>query len=124
MMGHGGGGGGGGAMMGHAGGGGGGVMMGHGGGGAMMGRGGGAVIHDGGFARGNMMAMRHDRDFGRDHHFDRDHDRFRFRRFFPGFAFGFDTYADVGAPYFEDCFVLHRVWTRFGWRLRRAWVCG
>jgi len=119
----------------------------HGGsGGAMAGHGGGAAIHSGSFARGNttvggnfargntmvggnfargnMMTMRHDRDFARDRDFDRDHDRFRFHRFFPRFAFGFNTFADVDAPVFEGCLSLHRVWTRFGWRLRRVWVCG
>jgi hypothetical protein len=67
----------------------------------------------------------HDRDFGRrfdrDHDFDRDRDRFRFRRFFPTIAFGFNTYSDDS--YNDDCFVLQRVWTRHGLRLRRIWVC-
>ena len=95
----------------------------HGGsGGAMAGHGGGAVVHSGSLARGNMTAVRHDRDFARDRDFDRDHDRFRFHRFFPAFAFGFNTFVD--APIVEGCLSLHRVWTRFGWRLRRVWVCG
>jgi hypothetical protein len=92
-------------------------------GGAMMGGG----FH-GGFARSAMMG-RH--DFGRfdrdDHRFDRD-DRFfrfhrfvRFHRFFPVFAAGFPVFADATVG---SCFVVHRVWTHWGWRLRRIWVCG
>jgi hypothetical protein len=75
------------------------------------------------FSRGSMVAMGHDhdRDFGRrfdrDHDFDRDH----FRRFFPAFAFGFgfNNYPDID----YDCYVVRRVWTPFGLRVRRFWVC-
>jgi hypothetical protein len=42
----------------------------------------------------------------------------------PGIAFGLGV-----APYAYDyaygpaCYRVHRVWTPFGWRLRRVWVC-
>jgi hypothetical protein len=74
-----------------------------------------------------MMGMRHDHDhdFGRhdrDHDFDHDRFRFRHRFFFPSFAVGIDTYT---YPYDnEDCWVVQRVWTHHGLRLRRIWVCG
>jgi hypothetical protein len=48
---------------------------------------------------------------------------FHGRGFGPGFAFGF------GGPYYDygyddgGCYVVRRVPTRFGWRLRRVWVC-
>jgi hypothetical protein len=30
-----------------------------------------------------------------------------------------------GAPYaYGGCYHLHRVWTPYGWRLHRIWVCG
>jgi hypothetical protein len=94
----------------HGGAGGGGMGR-SGGGGAMMPHGGGAAFHGGGFEHGHVMAMGHDHDFDRgrgfrhDRDFDHDHDRFR--RFFPGFAFGFDTYSDIDYPAYPDCFVVH-----------------
>jgi hypothetical protein len=78
------------------------------------------------YADHDMGRMRagedHDRDHGRDHDRDRhDHDRFRF---FPSFAFGFDTYSDGYVPgYGDDCWELHRVLIRGHWRLHRIWVC-
>jgi hypothetical protein len=131
---HGGGGGGGGGIS-HGGGGiggggpGGGISHGGPGPGSMISHGGGPGVGTG-FSSGTRsnVATLHDRDFGRrfdrDHDFDRgrDRDRDRFRRFFPGF--GFDTYSDIDVYPYEDCYVLHRVWTRFGLRLRRIWVCG
>jgi len=120
-----------GAMGGHMGGG---AMGGHMGGGAMGGHMGGGTIQGANVGRGSMMAMRPDwssgrfvqHDMGRmrmgdcDHDRDRhDHNRFRF---FPAFAFGVNTYADVYDPS-GDCWELHRIWTHAGWRLRRIWVC-
>jgi hypothetical protein len=57
---------------------------------------------------------------------DRDHDHFRDRdhfRFFPTFAYGVDTYSDLYAPDYGDCWELHRVLRHGAWRLRRVWVC-
>jgi hypothetical protein len=108
--------------------------------GAMSGRTSGGTMHSTGAGPGNMAATRsnsspgrleqhdmgrmrmtadrgHDRDHDRDH---RGHDRFRF---FPAFAFGVNTYADVYDPTSGDCWELHRVLTHAGWRLRRYWVC-
>jgi hypothetical protein len=60
---------------------------------------------------GNGVAFRH-RAF--------IHDRFAFRhhrfRFFPGFYAA--SYID------DDCYFARRVWTPWGWRWRRVWVCG
>jgi hypothetical protein len=97
-------------------------------GGAVMSRsgpvaavGGGAV--SGGLARGNMIATGPGWGFHHDH-FDHDHHRFfRFHRFFPAFALGY-SYSDYEYPSYEDCYVVQRVWTHYGWRLRRVWVCG
>jgi hypothetical protein len=42
----------------------------------------------------------------------------------PGISFGFGV-----APYAYDyaygpgCYRVQRVWTRWGWRIRRVWVC-
>jgi hypothetical protein len=76
--------------------------------------------------RANTATL-HDRDFGRrfdrDHDFDRDRDRFRFRRFFFP-RVGFDVYSDIDVYPYEDCYVVRKVWTRFGLRLHRIWVCG
>lgn len=47
------------------------------------------------------------------HHFRHHHRFFRNR-------FAFSSFAFVGD---DDCFVLRRVWTHWGWRLRRIWVC-
>ena len=135
-MGGGGGGGGGGSAM-HSGGGGGG-----GGGPAMhsVGGGGGAGA---GAGRVSMMSMRsesssgrfvehdmghmrvgemhdHDRDHG--HDFDRDHDRDHRFRFFPAFAYGYNTYSDDYDPGY-DCWDVQRVLIHGHLRLRRIWVC-
>jgi hypothetical protein len=66
----------------------------------------------------------------RDHFFDRghdhDHDRFRFRfrrRFFPAVAFNSDYYSDTSYPDYSYCWEIHRVHTRYGWRLHPVWVC-
>lgn len=110
-----------------------------GGGGAGRGAGaGGGAISGAGVGRASMMAVRSDsspgrtteHDMGRmrmggdhDHDHDRDrhgHDRFRF---FPAFAVGVNTYADIYDPTYGDCWELHRVWTHAGWRLRRYWAC-
>jgi hypothetical protein len=119
-----------GAMGGHMGGG----PMGAGPVGGHMGAGpvGGGAIHGANVGRGSMMAMRPDsgrfaqHDMGRMRMGDRDHDRDRHDhdrfRFFPAFAFGVNTYADVYDPS-GDCWELHRIWTHAGWRLRRLWVC-
>jgi hypothetical protein len=47
--------------------------------------------------------------------------RFGFRGGFRGPRFGFG----FGAPFFAygSCSTVHRVWTPFGWRWRRIWVC-
>jgi hypothetical protein len=39
----------------------------------------------------------------------------------PGIAFGFG----LGAPYYAygSCYQARRVWTPYGWRWRRTWVC-
>jgi hypothetical protein len=127
-----------GAMGGHVGGG---PMGGHMGAGSMGGHMGGGAIQGANVGRGGMMAMRTDsspgrfaqHDMGRMRMGDRDHDRDRHDhdrdrhdhdrfRFFPAFAFGVDTYADVYDPS-GDCWELHRIWTHAGWRLRRLWVC-
>jgi hypothetical protein len=111
-----------------------GAMGGHMGGGAMGGHMGGGAVHGANVGRGSTMAMRPDsgsgrfvqHDMGRMRMGDRDHDRDRHDhdrfRFFPAFAFGVNTYADVYDPS-GDCWELHRNWTHAGWRLRRIWVC-
>jgi hypothetical protein len=35
-------------------------------------------------------------------------------------------FALIGTPYWFDggCWRVHRVWTYWGWRWRRVWVCG
>src|SRR6266568_1399038 len=67
------------------------------------------AFHTGHF--GNSFAFRH-RAF--------IHDRFAFRhhrfRHFPHSFF----VASIG----DDCFVARQVWTPWGWRWRRVWVCG
>jgi hypothetical protein len=109
-----------------------GAMGGHMGGGPMGGHMGGGAIHGANAGRGSMMAMRPDsgrfaqHDTGRMRMGDRDHDRDRHDhdrfRFFPAFAFGVNSYADVYDPS-GDCWEFHRIWTHAGWRLRRLWVC-
>jgi hypothetical protein len=73
------------------------------------------------------MGRDHDRDHDHDRGRDRDHDRDRHDhdsfRFFPAFAFGVNTYADVYDPTYGDCWQLHRVWRHGSWRLHRFWVC-
>jgi hypothetical protein len=75
----------------------------------------------------DMGRMRVGEDHDRDHARDRDHDRDRHDhdhfRFFPAFAFGVNTYADVCDPTYSDCWELRRVRTHAGWRLHRTWVC-
>ena len=47
----------------------------------------------------------------------------------PGISFGFGVapapfyggYYDYG--FADDCYRVHRVWTSYGWRLRRMYVC-
>lgn len=39
-----------------------------------------------------------------------------------GIGFGVAPYA-YDEDYGPGCYRAHRVWTRFGWRIRRAWVC-
>jgi hypothetical protein len=46
----------------------------------------------------------------------------------PAISFGFGApYSSYGYDYDYDygpgCYRVHRVWTPWGWRLRRAWVC-
>ncbi len=77
-----------------------------------------------GMRAGHVGAMhrgfvRHNFAFHRHHFF---HNRFAFRhhhRFFH------DRFAFVGAGFaFDDeCFVIRRVWTPWGWHWRRIWVC-
>jgi hypothetical protein len=63
-----------------------------------------------------------DRFLDRDH--DHDRDRFRFRhRLFPAFAFNNYYYSDTDYPDYSYCWEVHRVHTRYGWRLHRVWVC-
>ena len=66
----------------------------------------------GGFRGPAFGGFRHHAFFPRDRFFFRH----RFRRF-PGFfvASSFDDYG---------CFIPRRVWTPWGWRWRRIWVCG
>jgi hypothetical protein len=109
-----------------------GAMSAHMGGGSAMHSVGGIALQGAGGSRGGMTAMRSNswpggfarHDMGRMRMGDRDHDRGRHDhfRFFPAFAFGVNTYADVYDPS-GDCWELHRIWTHAGWRLRRLWVC-
>ncbi len=50
-----------------------------------------------------------------------DHDRFRHHhhRFFRN-GFGFSSFAFAGD---DGCYAPRRVWTPWGWRWRRIWVC-
>jgi hypothetical protein len=41
----------------------------------------------------------------------------------PGLSFGFGVGPGYAYDY-DGCYRLHRVWTPWGWRLRRAYVCG
>ncbi len=60
-----------------------------------------------------MGGMDHDHDRGR----DRDGRGFGFG-IYPGYDYG---YYDYG--YNDGCYQVRRVLTRYGWRLRRVWVC-
>jgi hypothetical protein len=43
----------------------------------------------------------------------------------PGFSFGFGVSPGYAYDYdYDGCYRLHRVWTPWGWRLRRVYVCG
>lgn len=49
-----------------------------------------------------------------------DHDRFRHRHRFFRNRFGFSSFAFAGD---DGCYAPRRVWTPWGWRWRRIWVC-
>ena len=74
------------------------------------------AFHPGHF--GNNFASRHNNFAFRHRGFI--HDRFAFRhhrfRHFPHSFF----VAAIG----DDCFVVRQMWTPWGWRWRRVWVCG
>jgi hypothetical protein len=95
----------------------------HGGGGGF--HGGGAAFHSGmatggGFAGNRFAAMPGRTGFsgmsGRGFH-----NRHHFRNF---------AFFGIGGPYayadysYDDCYNLVRVWTHYGWRWRRVYVCG
>jgi hypothetical protein len=42
----------------------------------------------------------------------------------PGLSFSFGAGPGYAYDYDYGCYQLHRVWTPFGWRLHRVYVCG
>ncbi len=64
--------------------------------------------------------------WGHVHHNFAFHNRFAFRHHHHAFFFRHHRhFAFIGAPFAfgDDCVVVRRVWTPWGWHWRRIWVC-
>jgi len=64
--------------------------------------------------------------WGHVHHNFAFHNRFAFRHHHHAFFFRHHRhFALIGAPFAigDDCVVIRRVWTPWGWHWRRIWVC-
>jgi len=59
------------------------------------------------------------------HHNFAFHNRFAFRHHHAFFFRHHRHFAFIGAPFAfgDDCVVVRRVWTPWGWHWRRIWVC-
>lgn len=64
--------------------------------------------------------------WGHVHHNFASHNRFAFRHHHHAFFFRHHRhFAFIGAPFAfaDNCVVVRRVWTPWGWHWRRIWVC-
>ena len=63
--------------------------------------------------------------WGHVHHNFAFHNRFAFRHHHAFFFRHHRHFAFIGAPFAfgDDCVVVRRVWTPWGWHWRRIWVC-